>query len=417
MQRIGPFLHLNSMFVKKISLLLCISGLVLAGCSRDDYYERPSMDEAGSIKGATAGSPSGDGDGSGQAEGEPGKITAGEWNDLDNWSFWGRLMTTEQSDQEAGDYRKMPEYWRFYTDRRVAVEVVDQQSQPLNGVTVELLSDDEVVWKSVTDCLGRAEGWVGLYDNEAKDGVLSIALNGIKQKDAPVVSGWKETPTNNKYVFFAKAPAAVADLLFIVDATGSMSDEIAFLKADLLNIMDKVQKMETATSIRTSAIFYRDEGDEYLTRVTPFSTDFSATSRFIADQSAAGGGDYPEAVHTALEASIQELAWSSSAQAKLAFILLDAPPHHDDKGVIESIQKTIRHYAAQGIKLIPVASSGVDKNTEFLLRFMAIATGGTYVFITNDSGIGNDHIAPSVGDYKVEILGDLMVRLITKYIG
>ena len=47
-----------------------------------------------------------------------------------------------------------------------------------------------------------------------------------------------------------------------------------------------------------------------------------------------------------------------------------------------------------GIRLIPVASSGVDKSTEFMLRSFAIATGG---------------------EYQVEYLGDLIVRLIGEY--
>ena len=84
---------------------------------------------------------------------------------------------------------------------------------------------------------------------------------------------------------------------------------------------------------------------------------------------------------------------------------------------MESLHKSIEYYASQGIKLIPVASSGVDKDTEFMLRFFAIATGGTYVFLTNDSGIGGDHIEATVGEYQVEILNDLLVRLIVKYLG
>jgi hypothetical protein len=37
------------------------------------------------------------------------------------------------------------------------------------------------------------------------------------------------------------------------------------------------------------------------------------------------------------------------------------------------------------------------------------------VFITNDSGVGNDHLQASVGEYQVELLNKLMVRLINKY--
>ena len=49
------------------------------------------------------------------------------------------------------------------------------------------------------------------------------------------------------------------------------------------------------------------------------------------------------------------------------------------------------------------------------MRFMAISTNGTYVFITSDSGIGNPHLEPTVGEYEVEFLNDLLVRLINKY--
>ena len=64
------------------------------------------------------------------------------------------------------------------------------------------------------------------------------------------------------------------------------------------------------------------------------------------------------------------------------------------------------------IKIIPVTASGIDKETEFLMRFFSVSTNGTYVFITNDSGIGNDHIEASVGEYEVENLNDLLVNML-----
>jgi hypothetical protein len=166
--------------------------------------------------------------------------------------------------------------------------------------------------------------------------------------------------------------------------------------------------------IRTAALFYRDEGDDYVTRYENLTNKPEETLDFIKEQGAAGGGDYPEAVHTALETAMQELAWEEGNYSRLAFLLLDAPPHYQSE-VFDSIRKSIRLYAAKGIKIIPVAASGVDKNTEFLLRMMAMFTDGTYTFITNHSGIGNDHLTPTIGEYQVELLNDLIVRLVTKY--
>ena len=79
------------------------------------------------------------------------------------------------------------------------------------------------------------------------------------------------------------------------------------------------------------------------------------------------------------------------------------------------IHTSVKAAAEKGIKIIPIAASGIDKETEFLMRFFAQATNGTYVFITDHSGVGGSHIEPSIGQFEVEKLNDLMVRLISKY--
>ncbi|MFB6351217.1 MAG: hypothetical protein ABEN55_03150, partial [Bradymonadaceae bacterium] len=60
--------------------------------------------------------------------------------------------------------------------------------------------------------------------------------------------------------------------------------------------------------------------------------------------------------------------------------------------------------------------SGIDKSAEFLLRSMAIATGGTYVFLTDDSGIGGNHIEPTIGEYEVHKLTDLLTAVAVRYL-
>ena len=196
-----------------------------------------------------------------------------------------------------------------------------------------------------------------------------------------------------------------------------MGDEIAFLKKDLMNILDRVKGGQGEITLRTGTVFYRDEGDDYVTKFSPFTDDYRETIKYIAMQQARGGGDLPEAVHSALEAGLQNLAWNASARARIAFLVLDAPAHQDHQGVVESLQASVRQYAQYGIKLIPVFCSSPSKECEFMCRFFAVLTGGTYVFLTDDSGVGGDHIEASVGDFQVEPLNDLLVRLIAKYIG
>ena len=46
------------------------------------------------------------------------------------------------------------------------------------------------------------------------------------------------------------------------------------------------------------------------------------------------------------------------------------------------------------------------------MRTFVLLTNGTYTFLTDDSGIGNSHIKPTIDSYEVEKLNDLLLRLI-----
>ena len=93
-------------------------------------------------------------------------------------------------------------------------------------------------------------------------------------------------------------------------------------------------------------------------------------------------------------------------------MIFDAPPHD---GTEETVVKAIKKAAEKGIHIIPVVSSNSDRNTELFGRAVAIATGSTYVFLTDDSGIGGSHLEPIIGDYEVEKLYDIIVRIIKDY--
>ena len=341
-----------------------------------------------------------------------GLLTAGEWNDLNNWKFWSNLLNENK-------YYDKTSYWKFYPKNLVAVQVVDGNNIAVANVPVELLKGGTVLFSTKTDNAGFAYCWQSLFADDDSDIVASdysLNVNGASYKEPLQFTLQGDEKVNFNVVVSddAKPAAAKADIAFIVDATGSMTDEIRFLISDLNYIIDHASS-GNKVALRTAALFYRDEKDDYLTRHDDFSDNVSTTQEFVSKQQAMGGGDYPEAVHCALEDALQELSWNESARARIAFLILDAPAHHKDD-VIESLQKSISLFAQNGIKIIPVAASGVDKDTEFMLRFFELATGGTYVFLTNDSGIGNEHIEASVGDYEVEKLADLMVRLIKKYV-
>ena len=388
--------------------LLAMLPLLLAGCrekeSLVDGYDGASSDYYGSKGGAEGwmdgGSPSGNG---AQEGGLSGQVTAGEWRDLDHWNFWGNLLNNR-------DYYTYTDNWSFYTNHRVAVRVT-HAGQPVCAAQVQLLSGGSAVWSAVTDNQGECNLWYSLYQNVSEVPNLAVSIDGQQQGGVPQVTAWNSTEVLwNEYEADANSRTGT-DIAFIVDATGSMTDEIDFLKADLLDIVGGIEQQ---AGVRTATLFYRDEGDEYVTRFSNFTASPAVTATFINQQEADGGGDWPEAVHTAFERSLQDLSWNESARIKIAFWLLDAPPHRENQ-IISSIQQSLKMYAAKGIRVIPIAASGIDKETEIVLRNYAIATDGTYVFITNDSGVGDEHIEASVGEYEVELLRDLMIRLINEY--
>ncbi|MCC8034375.1 MAG: VWA domain-containing protein, partial [Rikenellaceae bacterium] len=277
---------------------------------------------------------------------------------------------------------------------------------------VRMLLGDAVFYCARTDYSVRVEIFVGLTQkNTGVDyGALSLEVDGkiVSRQVKPFGEGI------NRVTATGKEAADKIDVAFVVDATGSMGDELEYLKTEMVDVIERVEQANPGRRVRTSAVFYRDVGDDYVTRVSDFTDDLRSTADFIREQYASGGGDYPEAVHTALEKATGELQWSDDARTRIMFLLLDAPPHHRTD-VIASLHRTVPAAAGMGIKIIPIVASGIDKETEFLMRYFAIATNGTYVFITDHSGVGNAHLEPSVGEYQVEYLNDVMVRLINKY--
>lgn len=380
--------------MKKLYFLSFIAALLLSACARpddgmsDDYsmHSKESKDGQGGI----------------QPQG--GLVTAGEWNDLDNWDFYQKTLMKEP-------FKGFPDDWQMYTNHRIAVALT-AKNKPAANATVTLFRNDTPIWTAKTDNLGRAELWVGAFQKEKE---LNTALLRLKVNEQWVSTAAISETQVNRIALDETLPSPTnqVQIAFMVDATGSMGDELEFLKMDLKKVINEVQKTNTQLKISTATVFYRDEGDEYVVKHSPFTEDINQTTEFISQQRADGGGDFPEAVDKAL-VQLNQLQWQPEARTRIAFLVLDAPPHNKP-AVISSIQYSVKTAAASGIKLIPVVASGIDKTTEFLMRFIAMYTNGTYVFITDHSGIGNKHLEPSVGEYQVEKLSDLMVRLIKKY--
>jgi len=198
------------------------------------------------------------------------------------------------------------------------------------------------------------------------------------------------------------------DLALVIDTTGSMGDELAYLKVEIDSIAAQVQQLFPDVDQRYALILYRDNGDEYVTRTFDFSGSLDEFRAHLSEQQASGGGDYPEAMQAALQQATQ-LSWRSGPTARVAFLVGDAPPHaHHIDQTIDSVLKLRQ----KEVTLFPIAASGVQNEAEYLMRISAFLTMGQYLFLTDHSGIGNPHARPSTPEYNVERLDHLMVRMV-----
>lgn len=198
------------------------------------------------------------------------------------------------------------------------------------------------------------------------------------------------------------------DLAFVVDTTGSMSDELEWLTRELRGIVRTAKHSAPGVDIRYGLIVYRDHGDDYVVKNYGFTTRQSEMQGWLRKQSANGGGDYPEAAAAALAAGAN-LNWRRGKGERLMFHIADAPPHKQDARVYLAAARTA---ARNNVQIFGLGASGVAAESEYLMRQAAVQTNGRYLFLADDSGVGYGHAEPTISCYRVSKLSNLMVRVL-----
>jgi hypothetical protein len=199
------------------------------------------------------------------------------------------------------------------------------------------------------------------------------------------------------------------DVAIVLDTTSSMGDEIKYLQAEFDSIATTLKTKFPQTTPRFGLVVYRDHTDEYLTRAVPFTEDVDAFRASLAAQSSGGGGDTPEAVPEGLTEGVG-LGWRTAGDvAKVMFWVADAPQHPGEEQLVNT---AVTAAVQKGIHVYPVGASGVDASAELTMRGTAQMTGGRYLFLTDDSGIGNSHAQPHIPCYVVTKLQGAMVRMV-----
>ncbi|MEE4450085.1 vWA domain-containing protein [Novosphingobium resinovorum] len=328
---------------------------------------------------------------------QSGLLTAGEHDDLLNPELYADYV--RRSDL-AQDVRALPV---LDTARLITVEVKDARGRPAPFVPVELRCADGNSLTFTTQADGTVVFFPGM--DRLSDTVRVRAAGGDwRVLDVPRTDGTGRVG----FTLAGQArPVTRLDLALVVDVTGSMSDELNFLQAELDSIVASLNRRHPDLDIRVGLTFYRDKGDEFVTRTFPFTGDIARARGDIGQQVASGGGDYEEAMQDALVRAAK-LDWRPDA-IKTLLLVADAPPHAED---VPRAWLAAENLRANRVQVVPVGASGVGDLAEYVMRAMAAATQSRYAFLTDDSGIGNPHAPSAIDCYLVTRLDKLLTRII-----
>lgn len=275
-------------------------------------------------------------------------------------------------------YRKVP-HFPLKIDERIRFQVEDAEGDSIANADITIAVGNKVIVSGKTMADGSFLFFPGeysrnyqIYDVSADIGsdILKTAISRDGQRVVTIKSG-----------SIRQVPQTVPlDIVFIMDTTGSMGEEIQRLKTTIELIHLNLTSLSSRPEVRFGMVLYKDVGDEYNTKVIPLTKDLDDFQTALNKVEASGGGDYPENLQAALDDTINTMDWNTEG-IRLGFMITDAPPHLDyDDGL--SYADSAKQGKERGIKLFSVGTGGLDITGEYVLRQIAQYTSAKYIFLT-----------------------------------
>lgn len=332
-----------------------------------------------------------------------GTLTAGNIDDNLNYPAFQRYLN-KQLDNSSLPFIDMSD--------RVTLHIVDAQGQGVSNARVRIGLPEESV--PAMDTYAGTNGRFYLFPTF--DGVTSSQVDLQLGSSSSLVNTTLDlgqlAEDRSVTVTLPNVVAALPDsldIMFVIDTTGSMGDELRYLVTELRDIIGAVQARHQQINMRFGLVLYRDKSDAYVVRDFAFTDSLNDLQTELSEQKARGGGDYPEAMEEGLATAINKAQWREGNVARILFLIADAPPHDENlKAMLEQVQIARQ----MGIRIYPLAASGVGNKAEFMMRNAGVLTQGRYLFLTDDSGVGSSHQEPSVSCYVVTLLNELMSNVI-----
>ncbi len=175
------------------------------------------------------------------------------------------------------------------------------------------------------------------------------------------------------------------EIVFCLDATGSMSGLIGTAKEKIWDIVTELAQNNDIDSLKMGMIFYRDREDSFITKQIPMTVDLDEVYSDLLEINADGGGDTPESVNQALNESVVDMKWSDNKNTyKTIFVVGDCPPHMDYQDDIKYTE-SCKEAAKRGIIIntIKLGSSCGEAIDHF--KKMAECTNGKFLMLDQNA--------------------------------
>lgn len=194
----------------------------------------------------------------------------------------------------------------------------------------------------------------------------------------PVIEEPQNEPVANKQ--------KTLEMVFVIDTTGSMGGLIEGAKTKIWSIVNEVMQRQDRPKVKVGLVAYRDNGDEYVTQVTPLTEDLDQVYTKLMDFQANGGGDTPENVRRALADGVDKAGWSKANQntAQILFLVGDAPPqsYEQEPDVLVTTAKAVRQNM-----IINTIQCGEASDTRQIWQQVALRGEGKFFAIAQDGGV------------------------------
>lgn len=189
-----------------------------------------------------------------------------------------------------------------------------------------------------------------------------------------------------------------AEIVFCLDATGSMSGLIGTAKEKIWDIVSELAQSEDIDTLKMGMVFYRDRGDRFVTKKLALSSNLDDVYADLLEMNADEGGDTPESVNQALHESVNDLLWSEGANTyRTIFVVGDCPPHMDYGNDVPYII-SCKQAAKKGIVIntIKLGNSCLDAIPHF--KKMANCSQGEFLQLDQNA---SDYVVETPYDKKI----------------